>query len=179
MLIFCYICGRPKPQSRIAMTILDYQDELLRRCPCTDGLDEFKKCKSRKDFFELVGRPVACDYFLTSIKDGWGPNPQEFEALFRPYINGSLTIRFNVGERVMSSQVWCNVGEISVDSSIRWLILIGCRGRVKISNWHVVKVFVDKYSDVELDCGRNSIVYVENYGGRVSDVKGNCKFKVL
>lgn len=159
------------------MTILDYGKELVRRSPCQEGLDEFNKCKSRKDFFELIGKPVACDYFLESIREGWGPSPSEFESLFRPYINGALTIKFNIGDRSVQSQIWCNVGEITIDNSIRWLILIGCRGRVKVSNWQVVKIFVDKYSAVDLDCSRHSIVYVENYGGSVSDVNGNCKFK--
>lgn len=158
------------------MTITDYQEELFDRNPCVEGIEAFKKCLCRKDFFELVGQPVACGYFLKSIQDGWGPSPQDFESLFRPYINGSHTISFKVGNRKMRSQVWCNSGDISIDDSVRWLILIGCRGVVKITNWQVVKIFVDRNSRVDIDCDKNSLVYVENYGGKVSDVHGNCKF---
>lgn len=161
------------------MTINDFKEELLRRSPCEEGIAEFNKCKNRKDFFELVGKPIACDYFLTSIQEGWGPTPQDFESLFRPYINDSLTITFTVGDRIVRSQVWCNTGEIMVDDSIRWLVLIGCRGRVKVANWQVVKIMVDKNSNVEVDCSRNGIAYIENYGGIVSDVNGNCKYKKI
>lgn len=159
------------------MTIPEYREDLLRRNPCAEGVAEVNKCRSRKDFFELIGKPIACGYFLKSIRDGWGPSTRDFEALFRPYINGSLTIKFNIADRTYRSQIWCNTGDVSFDDSVRWLILIGCRGCVRVRNWQVVKIFVDKNSQVDIESGPNSIVYVENYGGQVSDSRGICRIK--
>lgn len=160
------------------MTISDYKEELVKHAPCKEGAMAFDKCKSRKDVFELIGQPVACDFFMKSLEEGWGPSPEDFESIFRPYINGALTIKYHIGERKLHSQIWCNADEISIDNSVRWLILVGCNGEINIKDWQVVKIFIDKNSNVELKCGANSIVYVSNFGGKFKDISGNCRFKI-
>ena len=157
------------------MTISDYGALLREHTPCSEGEVAFSRCRTRKDVFDLIGGPVGVDFFLDSIRAGWGPTPKDFGAVFAPYINGKTTVSTTVGARRVQSQVWCEVDHVSVDDNIRWVVLIGCRGRVTIREWQVVKVFLDKNSSVTLDCAPGSIVYVENYGGEVRSVNGDCK----
>ena len=157
------------------MTIREYQERLEMHAPCENGAEAFSRCKSRKEVFELIGSPVAADYFLKSIADGWGPSPEDIEGVFRPYLNGGLTVVNKIGERKVRSQVWCRADNVAVPDSVRWLILVGCRGDVFVSEWQVLKVFIDASSSVYLHCAPNSIVYVENYGGEIRGVEGECK----
>lgn len=159
------------------MTITDYQERLKMHAPCKDGVGAFLRCKGRKEVFELIGSPLAADYFLRSIAEGWGPSAEDFERVFRPYVNGGLTVVNKVDDRKFRSQVWCRSDEVSVPDSVRWLILVGCRGEVRIAPWQVVKVFLDANCSVRLHCAENSIVYVENYGGEIRGVDGECKIK--
>lgn len=159
------------------MNIRDYQERLKMHDPCKDGLEAFSRCRSRKDIFELVGSPEATDYFLKSIAEGWGPEPEDVEKVFRPYLNGGLTVVNKIGDRKVRSQVWCRSDNVSINDAVRWLILVGCRGDVYISDWQVVKIFVDANSSISLHCSPNSIVYVENYGGEIRNVEGDCKIK--
>ena len=159
------------------MTIREFGESLKMHAPCDKGAEAFSRCKSRKDVFELIGDPSATDFFLKSIADGWGPTPEDIETIFRPYVNGGLTAIHAMGDRKLRSQVWCRSDEVSVPDSVRWLILIGCRGAVKIADWQVVKIFMDANCSVNLECSPNSIVYVENYGGEIRNVKGECKIK--
>lgn len=161
------------------MTISDYKELLLSHQPCDIGLAAFNECKCRKDVFELLASPVAVDYFLKSVADGWGPSADDFERVFRPYINGGHTVINKIGDRKMRSQVWCRADDIIVPSSVRWIILIGCRGEVVIPEWQVAKVFLDANSSVRLHCEPNSLVYVVNYGGEIRDVEGECKINRL
>lgn len=159
------------------MTILEYQELLKSHNPCGNGMDEFLRCSGRKDVFELLAGPVAVDYFLKSVAEGWGPSSEDFERTFRPYVNGGLTVVNNSGGRKFRSQVWCRADDVSVPDSVRWLILVGCRGDVRVAPWQVVKIFIDAGSSVRLHCAENSIVYVENYGGEIRGVEGECKIK--
>jgi len=159
------------------MNIRDYQESLKMHAPCSEGVDAFSRCKNRKDVFSLIGSPVAADYFLKSISDGWGPTPDDMEKVFRPYLNGGLTSTHDMGGRKLRSQVWCRADEVSVPDSVRWLMLIGCRGVVKIANWQVVKIFIDANSSVSIECAPDSVVYVENYGGEIRNVNGKCKIR--
>lgn len=159
------------------MTIRDFGESLKMHDPCKQGLEAFSRCKSRKDVFELISSPEAADYFLKSIAEGWGPTPEDMERTFRPYLNGGLTTINPLGERKLRSQVWCRIDDVDITDDIRWLILIGCRGNVKIRDWQVVKIFLDASCSVNIECSPNSIVYVENYGGEIRNVTGECKIK--
>ena len=159
------------------MTIREYQERIKEHNPCAAGSDALSRCKSRKEVFELVCDPIVAGYFLKSIEDGWGPTPEEFNAVFRPYTNGRHTVVYRTEDRKIRSQVFCLSDEVSIPDEVRWLFLIGCKGDVRIADWQVAKVFVDANSVVRLHCSPNSIVYVENHGGIVSVVEGSCKMK--
>lgn len=159
------------------MNIRDYEERLKMHAPCDQGVEALSRCRNRKDVFELLGSPTGADFFLKSIAEGWGPTPEDVEGVFRPYLNGGLTVVTKIGERKVRSQVWCRADNVSIPDSVRWLILVGCRGDVHISDWQVVKVFVDAGSSVRLHCAPNSIVYVENYGGEIRGVEGECKIR--
>lgn len=159
------------------MTIAEYQERMKGHEACAEGADAFAQCKCRKDVFSLIGAPVAVDYFLRSIAEGWGPSPDDIQNVFRPYLNGGLTVVNKIGERKIRSQVWCRADEVSIPDSVRWLVLVGCRGSVHIADWQVVKIFLDSHCSVQIECAPNSIVYVENYGGEIRNVKGECKIK--
>jgi hypothetical protein len=157
------------------MTISDYRNAIVSHAPCEEGLKAFEQCRNRKALFELIGSPLGCDYFLKSIQDGWGPTKADFLSIFLPYVNGSYTIRFDADGRMIRSQIWSGVSYVEIDDSVRWLILIGCEGRVRIKPFQVVKIFVDASSNVQIEAGENSIVYVKNYGGYVADINKACK----
>ena len=159
------------------MTITEYKEQMTRKAPCDEGLEAFEKCKSRKDVFKLLAGPVGVDFFLQSIQDGWGPTVDDFLDAFLPYVNGAMTVKFEAGNRIVRSQVWSRCRAIEVDDSVRWLILVGCSGKVKIKPFQVIQIFVDANSLVEIDGGENSIIYVRNYGGHVIDLNKVCKFK--
>lgn len=159
------------------MTIRDYGERLEMHEPCKSGAEAFSRCKSRKDVFELIGSPQAADFFLKSVAEGWGPTPEDVENVFRPYLNGGMTIVNKIEDRKVRAQVWCKSDIVSITDSVRWLILVGCRGDVHIRDWQVVKIFLDKNCSVRIHCAANSIVYVENYGGEIRGVEGECKIK--
>lgn len=159
------------------MNIRDYGESLKMHAPCEQGAEAFSRCKSRKDVFELIGRPESVDFFLKSIADGWGPTPEDVENVFRPYLNGGMTIVNKIDDRKVRSQVWCKADSVSIPDSVRWLVLVGCRGDVYISDWQVVKIFLDRNCSVRIHCASNSIVFVENYGGEIRGVEGECNIK--
>lgn len=157
------------------MDISDYKATMKAHGPCAGGEAAFAGCRTRKDVFELIGGPEAVDFFLGSIKEGWGPSPEDFETVFRPYINGALTVTSRIGDRKVRSQIWCRADDVQVDDSVRWLILLGCRGFVRIKEWQTVKIFLDRNTRVRIECAPNSIVYVENYGGEIGSIEGHCR----
>lgn len=160
------------------MTIREFGESLKMHDPCKDGLEAFLRCKSRKEVFELIGGPKSADYLLKAIAEGWGPSTDDIESIFRPYLNGGMTIVNKLDDgRKMRAQVWCRADVVSAPDPVRWLVLLGCRGDVYVSDWQVVKVFLDANSSVRLHCAPNSIVYVENYGGEIRGVEGECKIK--
>lgn len=158
------------------MTILDYKSELLGHRPCDEGAAALDACKSRKAVFELAASPLGCDYLLQSIQEGWGPTTDDFLASFLPYVNGAYTVKFETGGRVVRSQVWSRTSYVEIDDSVRWLIVLGCMGKVKIKPFQVVKIYVDANSVIDIDADPRSIVYVKNYGGHVTDMNKVCKF---
>lgn len=160
------------------MNIEEFKAKCQDKEPCEQGWDAFMRCRNRREVFELLSSPIACDFLLDSIEEGWGPEPRDMERIFRPFLNGGITNVFATELRKVKSQVWCRADEVEIEDDIRWLILIGCRGTVRIKDWQVVKIFVDAYSSVEIDAAPNAVVYVENRGGRVKSVKGNCKYKI-
>lgn len=160
------------------MNIEEFKTICKDRQPCSEGWEAFMRCHSRREVFELLSSPLACDFLLSSIEEGWGPEPRDMERAFRPFLNGGITNVFSTELRKVKSQVWCRADEVEVEDGIRWLILIGCQGTVKVGDWQVVKIFVDAHSVVDIEASPNSIVYVENRGGRIRDINGNCKYKI-
>lgn len=160
------------------MTILDYREELQKHSPCKEGATSFDECKSRKEVFELLAHPKYADYVLKSMQEGWGPAKDDILSIFRPYINGAYTVKIKLNEnRTAYTEVWCDAGEISIRDNVRFLLVIGCNGVINIKNWQVVKIMLDSNSRVEINAAENSLVFVESYGGKVTDVNGNCKIK--
>ena len=157
------------------MTIEEYIAEARKHNPCDEGMVALEKCHTRKKAFELLASPVGCDYFLKSIQEGWGPSVSDFLDNFLPYINGALTVKNETKNRLVRSQVWSNSRLIEIDDDIRWLILIGCQGKVRIKPFQVVKIYVDINSNVEIEGSERSIIYIKNYGGRVFDPHKVCK----
>lgn len=162
---------------RKTLTVSEYKRIYLDHEPCAEGMEAFSRCYSRKDAYELALSPLACDFFLKSIRDGWGPTPDDIEAVFGPYLGNGYTPNYNTDSRQVRCQMWCKCDRVSVDDSIRMITLVGCRGRVDITGWQVIKILVDSNSDIDLYCSDNSIVLVENYGGVVRDKNGNAKIK--
>lgn len=161
----------------MGMTISEYTNICKDHNPCEEGLSQLENCKTRREAFNLLASPVACDYFLQSIQEGWGPGPRDVERLFRPYINGGLSAIYSADNKRIKTQVWCRCDEVEIEDDVRWLILVGCQGVVNISDYQVVKIFVDSHSVVEINASKGALVYIVNYGGRVRDVNGNCKFR--
>lgn len=152
-----------------------YQQEMEKHNPCPEGLEAFRECRSRKRAFELAVSPLAVDFFLRSMSEGWGPSPEEVETVFRPYINGGLTVRSDIGDRTISSQMWCGSEYVIVNDNVRWLVLVGCKGTVEIKRWQVVKILADASTDVHVTCDETSVVMVENYGGKITDSEGRAR----
>ena len=155
--------------------IQEFRKRYVEHAPCSDGAEAFSKCGSRKDVFRLALSPTGVDFFLKSIMDGWGPSPDDVLSAFGAFVNGRLTVRNENGDRVTSAQMWCGENHITVDDSVRWLVLVGCVGKVEINKWQVVHVFVDSSSRVEIIAHDNSIVYVTNYGGKITGVFGRAR----
>lgn len=157
------------------MKIKDFKELMLRHNPCKEGLDAFEKCTSRKDVFDLIASPIAYDFLMKSVRDGWGPTPDDIAQIFKYYVNGRCTTIFRDEMRSIRSQVWCNSKEVKVDDKIRTMILFGCHGDIEIGKWQVVRLIVDKNCDIDIICPDSSAyVIVENYGGSVYDMYGNC-----
>lgn len=145
--------------------------------PCEKGREQFLACRTRVQVFNLVASPYAYDYVMRSISEGWGPSTLEFARTFKPYINGKRTVYYSTPEKKIPIQVWCNTDRVEIDSDVRWVMLIGCSGHIEIPEWQTVKLIVDKNTNVLVDAAQSSLVYVENYGGKVMDINGNCRIR--
>lgn len=152
-----------------------YRDRLIAHSVSDEEAGCVKKCRTRKAMFELLASPVGIDMLMESLKGGWGMSAEDFYCIFRHFVNGETTVMSDIGNRCMSSQVWCDSDEVSISEDVRWVILIGCSGTVEIPKWGVVKIFMDPSTTIDLVCGDSSIVYVENYGGTISHMIGNAK----
>lgn len=160
------------------MTILDYQEKLQQHSPCEEGATSFIGCKNRKEVFEMLANPKYADFVLKSMKEGWGPGKEDFVSVFRPYLNGAHSVKIKLNEnRIAYSEVWCDADEITIGNNIRFLLVIGCNGIINIKSWQVVKIMVDSNSRVEINAPKNSLVFVESFGGKISDINGNCKIQ--
>lgn len=157
--------------------ISDYRRVFLEHSPCEEGESALRACSGRKDVFDLVVSPVGMTFFVESIRQGWGPSTDEVMEAFRPYANGAYTARFESGSRVHYAQMWCGLGDMVVEDGVRCILLVGRRGKVTVPDWQVVKLIVDANCYLELECGKNSLVWVENHGGRVVDHTSIARIK--
>ena len=155
--------------------IQKFKTEAALHSPCSEGIELLSACKTRKDLFRLSMSPGCVDFVMRSISEGWGPSPHEMETIFSAFINGGYTPRYTYGDSQSDAQMWVNSRKVRIDDTVRWLVLVGCKGTVEVGDWQVVKIVVDCNCDIDLVCSDSSVVYVENYGGRISDLRKNSR----
>lgn len=164
-----------RKSNSVAALLHRFKAEAALHGPCEEGLEGLARCRTRKDLFRLAMAPGCVDFFMKSMLEGWGPSPDEVEETFGPFVNGGYTPRYTYGDKQADAQMWCKSKRVAIDDAVRWLVLVGCKGTVEIGEWQVVKIVTDCKCDIDLVCSDSSVVYVENYGGRISDLRKNAK----
>lgn len=159
------------------MNILDFKKIFVEHAPCESGREAFLKCNTRLSAFDLAATPQAADFLMKAAYEGWGPDTEDLKRTFRPYINGGRTVCIDDGERRTGVQIWCDADEIEIEDDVRCVLLFGCRGSFIVKDWQTVKVMVDPNSRIKMQCSDSSLVYVESYGGTVTDPSGICRIR--
>jgi len=161
------------------MNISEYKKLAESYNPCQEGLSALMECGTRMDVFDLSVNPLCYDFFLRSIKKGWGPTPEDIQNVFSPYINGGRRVKCGKDKTEHLCEMWSGNGELSVSDELRRIVLIGWIGDVIVGEWQTVKIITDKNSKINVHCGDNAIAFIENYGGEVNVCTRGCRVKNL
>lgn len=144
------------------MEISDYRKVIAEHSPCGEGLAEFMAAHTRSDVFRCMVDGNNTDFFLASMRDGWGPEPADLERLFARHINGPV-----YGDVAM----WCGYsGIIFLPREVRRIVLCGC-GDVRVelpSDCAYLKVqMCGGESKIVVAGPRTAFVQVRRYSGTV------------
>lgn len=106
------------------MEIADYRDRIAEHRPCGEGLEEFLEARTRHDVFLCMMDGMNTDFFLESVRDGWGPSGEDVLRIFDRHVNGYVTRE--------GASMWCNYsGKITPAPEVRRIVLLDC-GDVEI-----------------------------------------------
>lgn len=145
------------------MDISDYRERIAEHSPCAGGLSEFMSAHTRSDVFRCIIDGNNTDFFLASMRDGWGPETADLERIFARHINGPI-----YGDVTM----WCGYsGLIMLSREVRRVVLCGC-GEVRLElpdDCVYLKVqMCGDGSNIVIAGPRTAFVQVRKYSGAVS-----------
>lgn len=106
------------------MTISDYISEIGAHSPCSNGLDELLEARTRNDVFRCLMGGSNTDFFLASVRDGWGPSAGDMRRIFGRHLGGTDTIG--------GAAMWCGHSGAIDASGLRRIVLFDC-GDVEIA----------------------------------------------
>lgn len=145
------------------MEISDYRKIITEHSPCPGGLSEFMAAHTRSDVFRCIIDGNNTDFFLKSMRDGWGPKVEDVERIFARHINGPIC-----GDVA----VWCGYsGLIMLPREVKRIVLCGC-GEMRIELPYAgaylkVQMYGDE-SNIVVAGPSTAFVQVRKYSGIVS-----------
>lgn len=157
------------------MTLYDFKKIYAQHSPCDDGRDKFEQCKTRQEAYNIAASPLGSDFLVRAINDGWGPTPDDIYEVFHGYINGRKNAIYSTEDKKIAAQIWCKSSSLDIDQNVRWATLIDCHGSLTVKPWQVLKLIVDKRTDITIKGSSNAIICVENYGGIIFDEIKKCR----
>jgi len=162
------------------MTISDYKQHMSEFNPCQDGSLAFQNCRTRLEVFDLMLSPQGYDFFMKSIRDGWGPRVTDIEATFKNYINGQRISRYENDGKVHYAQMWVGDHKTArIFRSTRRVLLVDFKGELHIEDWQFLEIVTAGDTDVAISSGPNSSVLAKSYGGKISIDKGKLRIKQM
>lgn len=160
------------------MTISDYKSLMEGHQPCSDGSALFQKCRTRLEVFDLMLSPSGYDFFMRSIRDGWGPTGKDIENTFGSYINGQRISRYEVDGKEHYAQMWVGQEKTArIFRSTRRVLLVDFVGEIHIEDWQSLEIITAGNTDVRITAGPNSFVLAKSYGGQICINTGTLKVK--
>lgn len=152
------------------MDISDYLSEIGAHSPCSHGLDELRAAKTRNDVFRCIMDDNNTDFFLASVRDGWGPSADDMRRIFGRHLGGADV----VGDAAM----WCGCSGRINASGLRRIVLFDC-GDVEIvipENMYYLKVqSVGEGCRITLLGHKNAFVQVRLYSGGATSLGPDMK----
>lgn len=145
------------------MEIADYRDRIAEHSPCAEGLADFLAAKTRNGVFRCIMDRNCTDFFLASVRDGWGPSGNDVLRIFGRHVNGPVTED--------GAAMWCRYsGRIHLGRGVRRLVLLDC-GRVEVvlpESARYLKIqMAGEGSDVTVNGPGAAFVQVRRYSGTV------------
>lgn len=146
------------PDIRI-MEIRDFIDRMDAHSPCERGAKMIREATTRSDVFKCIADNANSDFLIASIRDGWGPSPDDLLRLFPRRVNGAVTDGF---------QMWVrHSGRIPYNPEVKRMAIIDSKCCISIPSGTVIKVLMCGDSFLNVDGDEYTYVLCNRYGGRI------------
>lgn len=137
---------------------------------CSDYENKVNKAVSNKRLMDIVLDANGVSYLCEMSNKGFKLPYEVITGRFNNFINGkyvsSHSRRGGIG---YTSEMFCrHNGKITARTTL--LVLLGCDCNVVVPNNHIVRIYADENTSLDVKCGLNSKAIVEYWS---SDLKVN------
>lgn len=151
---------------------------------CSDYYEKVKQSLSNKQLVDIVTDANGMSYLCEMDSKGISLPYEIITKRFSSFINGKYTAKHETdnGRYYTSSIYCCFQGDVNAETTL--LTLLGCKTTVVVRTNHIIKVYADKNTELNICCPATSkaIVYYwgeePEYSGNVELVKINYKIEI-
>jgi len=155
----------------------------IKRGLCKEFVLLWRKCKTKKDLFDLSLRIQSIPYFATAIYEGWGVSIDYIKSEFIYFINGNYNaVNIEKTERYnnLTSALYCDYDEEkTIDTNV--VHFCGCHCKINSPLNPSAIIFISNSSEIELTLYDHTcpIIYLfdDSKITIISDTK-NCDVRI-
>lgn len=132
---------------------------------CTEYKAKVGMSMSNKQLIDIAMDANGMTYLCKMAGKGHGLPYSVITSRFAPFINGRYVSRHrSKNGREYTSAIYCRYDGLIDDAKVTLLTILGSKCTIEVSPYHVIRVYVDSKSDVDIKCPETSEAYVEYWG---------------
>lgn len=147
----------------MADEMIDFYNHSIAKDLCKTYTDMWHECKSKRQLIDFCLRLDSVKYMAESRSKGWGLSTKYLNEVFGGYINGNYTAKVYTDEECYrTAELYCDYNDI-INTKADYIHIIDSNCTININDWQVLFIYVSGRSYIDINMGKNSIVYAYCY----------------
>ena len=143
--------------------IIKFYDRCIDRNLCLPFVELWQNCKSARQYIDLSLNEDSIIYLAKAKAEGWGLPTNYIKDNFARLINGNYTANiYHDEDAYRTAELYCGYENI-INTKADYVHIIDSNCTINVNDWQVLFIYVSSRSDININMGKNSIVYVHCY----------------